>query len=107
MSYNSLRNRTCTIQEKTLTASATGAQTKTWANKATSVKYTVQTISGGDVSEEWAENSGITHIAFFEISDDIVKGNKVIDGTTEYIVKRIDDAGGRGHHKEVMMELLA
>jgi hypothetical protein len=41
---------------------------------------------------------------FFEFCADVVTGNKIISSSIEYIVKRVDDGAGRGHHKEILAE---
>lgn len=105
MSFDSLLDKTCTIQEKTVAYSDTGSPTKTWVNKATNVKCAIQTISGEDASQARSEKLNVTHLTFFEFSTDVVKGNRIIESGVNYIVTRGDDAAGRGHHKEVMVEL--
>jgi hypothetical protein len=107
LSYPSLLNLICDIQEETVTYSDTGSPSTAWADKATNEKCGIQPASGGLVSAEYAERYNITNVGFFLISADIVAGNKVIVGGTEYIVKRVFDAAGRGHHKEVGLELKA
>lgn len=105
MSFKSLLDKTCTIQEKAVAYSDTGSPTKTWADKATSVSCAIQTISGEDASQVRSEKLQVTHFMFFEFSTDVVAGNKIISDSIEYIVKRVDDGGGRGHHKEISAEL--
>lgn len=105
MSFRSLLDKTCTIQEKSIAYSDTGSPTKTWANKATEVKCAIQTISGEDASQARSEKLQVTHFIFFEFDADIVNGNKIISSNIEYIVKRVDNAAGRGHHKEILAEL--
>lgn len=107
MSFESLLNDTCTIQTRTAAFSSTGASTVSFANKATNVKCTIQPNSGGLVSSEESEHLNITHLAFFLIGTNIVKGDKVIDSNSnEYTVKRAFDAAGRIRHREVELELL-
>lgn len=105
MSYASLLNLTCDIQEKTTTYSATGSPTETYANKNTDVKCGIQPTSGGLVSAEYAKKNNITHDGFFLIGEDVVADDKVVENGTEYIVKRVFDAAGRIHHKQVLLEL--
>lgn len=105
MSYASLLNLTCDIQGKTVTYSSTGSPSTAWADKETNVKCGIQPASGGLVSAGYAERLNITHVGFFLIEADIVAGDKVIVGSTEYTVKRVFDAAGREHHKEVGLEL--
>lgn len=105
MSYTSLLNLTCDIQEKTVTYSTTGSPSTAWADKVTNEKCGIQPASGGLVSAEYAERLNITHVGFFLIGADIAAGDKVIVGSTEYIAKKVFDAAGRGHHKEVGLEL--
>ena len=105
MSFRSLLDRTCTIQEKTVSQSDTGSPTKTWADKATNVDCAIQTISGEEASQARSEKLNVTHFMFFEFSADVVAGNKIIENSIEYIVKRVDDGAGRGHHKEILAEL--
>lgn len=107
MSFKSLLDKTCTIQEKTISYSDTGSPTKTWADKAINVDCAIQTISGGDASQARSEKLQVTHFMFFEFSADVIAGNKIISNGIEYIVKRVDDGGGRGHHKEILAELNA
>lgn len=107
MSFDSLLNRTCTIQEKENTFSATGSPTKTWSDKETNAKCAIQTISGEDGSQEQYEKLNVTHFAFFKTAADIVAGNRIISDSVNYTVKRVDDAAGRDHHKEVLLELKA
>ncbi len=105
MSFRALLDRTCTIQEKTVTQSDTGSPTKTWANKAINVKCSIQTLTGKEISQARSEKLNVTHFMFFEFSADVVAGNKIIENGVDYIVKRVDDGAGRGHHKEILAEL--
>lgn len=105
MSFRSLLDKTCTIQEKSVTYSDTGSPTKAWTDKATGVKCAIQTMSGEDASQARSEKLQVTHFMFFEFSTDVVVGNKIISDGIDYIVKRVDNAAGRGHHKEVLAEL--
>lgn len=105
MSFRSLLDRTCTIQEKTVGYSDTGSPTKTWANKETNVKCSIQTLSGEEASQARSEKLNVTHFMFFEFSADVIAKNKIIENGVDYIVKRVDDGAGRGHHKEILAEL--
>ncbi len=105
MSFDSLLDRLCTIQEKSVAFSDTGSPTKTWADKETNVNCAIQTISGEEASQLRAEKLNVTHFMFFKIDADIIPGNKVVENGIDYIVKRVDDAAGRGHHKEILAEL--
>lgn len=107
MSLISLLNLTCSIQTKSVAYSTTGSPTTTFIDKATNVKCAVQPRTGGLVSAAYSETLGVTHVGFFQIGANIVAGDKVVVGSTEYIVKLPIDAAGRAHHKEVGLELVA
>lgn len=106
MSFNSLLNKTCTIQLPTVTDSASGTGIKTYSNRATSVKCAIQPKRGDFESEEYSQDSRSTHTGYFLIGQTIEKDDKVIESSIEYIVIFPGDGAGRGHHKEVMLEQL-
>lgn len=106
MSFNSLLNKTCTIQSVTETASPSGTLTQTYANRTTTAKCTIQPKRGDLSTEEHGQDTDFTHKGFFEFNETIIKGDKVIESGTEYIVVFVPNAAGRDHHKEVMLEQL-
>ena len=106
MSFASLLNKTCTIQSVSEAASNSGTLTQAYANRTTNAKCTIQPKRGDLSTEEHGQDTDFTHVGFFEFSETIIKGDKVIESSVEYIVVFVPDAAGRGHHKEVILEQL-
>ena len=105
MSYNGLLHQTCTIQTKTedCTTNGDGTIAETWANTYTSVKCRKVQMSSSLLESIKGYNIEADYLFFFRIGQSISLGDRIIESSETYIVKRINQAQGMSgtHHVEV------
>lgn len=105
-----LLKHTAKTQERTQTQDTAGQLTETWADDTTNIKCLLQEIG----STERAGNKiyiEATHRLFMQkISDlDIGKHRLVVTdkiATRTYDILAINDAGGQGHHLELILKIV-
>lgn len=109
MSYDSLLNITCTIEVNTQTQNATtGEMTNSWATYASGVRCRLDQASGsGEIRVPNDLLSKVSHVLFLHYRTDLTEFLYRIDiGGTKYNIMRINNAGGQGHHTEILLELV-
>lgn len=107
MSYSGLLNRTCTIRRKTVTYGDYGDESTAWSDLATSVKCRIQARTGKLSPGLKGEDLESRFYGFFESGQDINEGDRVVYQGLTLTVKRVDDAAGHGHHKEILLNYLS
>lgn len=107
MSFNSLLNTKCDIQYKIETQNTTtGQKVISYANRNVNVKCRLDEETG---NEQWIQNEKIykgSHILFLVTGLTILKTDRVKIGTTYYDILNIADAGGQGHHTELVLQVI-
>ena len=108
MSFDSLLNKTCKIQELTNTQdSTTGQMVKSWTDKYINVKCRRDQASGGEFESDNSILKRATHIFFMRNNYTIAEGkNRIVFDGKNYNVLLVGDAGGHGHHFEIETELV-
>lgn len=104
MSFNSLLNKICTIQKVTETQDASNQLVKTWSNKYTGIKCR---LDQNDGREQMGDNKILTqatHVLFLEFTVNVLVTDRVIVEGRTYNVLQVGDAGGHGHHRELLLE---
>ncbi|OGS40468.1 MAG: hypothetical protein A3K77_00525 [Euryarchaeota archaeon RBG_13_31_8] len=98
---------TCTIQTKTLdkASSAKGVVTETWADTYTSVKCTLQEITGKLDRTRLGAFQDETHVLFLEYSNTILAGYRVVVSSITYFVTNVKILGQ--HHKMAFLKLMS
>jgi len=107
MSYDGLLNRTCTIQRKTVTYGNRGQESTAWADLATGVDCRIQARTGKLSPGLKGEDLEARFIGFLKYAQAINEGDRVVYQGITLTVKRVDDAAGHGHHKEVILQYLS
>lgn len=109
MSIEGLFNTTCNIQKNTRTQSSTSGQaTNSWANVATGVLCRLDEANDEEFKSQAGQYVRASHVLFIGDTTGGVSINEaeyrfVID-SKNYNILQIRDAGGQGHHKEIMLE---
>lgn len=107
MSFNSLLNKTCSIYYSTTTFSASGTGNKSYTARTTSARCAIQPKSGNYFSGSYSEDEKHSHKGYFLMSESVVAGDKVVQGSASYIVVSVNNGSGRNHHQEVLLEQLS
>ena len=86
MSIDRFFNKTVTHQRK---GSETSSTVEAWGNISTSVKCCIPPVNPGDAAAYSSKyiRLGITHNMFCWATETITIGDKIVDGSDEYIVK--------------------
>lgn len=110
MSFKSQLKHTTKTQERTQTQDNSGQLTESWADDTTGIKCLLQEIGSGQGSGT-KEYIDATHRLFMEaITDlDIGKHRMVVTdkvATRTYTILAINDAGGQGHHLELILKII-
>lgn len=109
MGYEELLTKTGTIQTVTLdyTTNADGTASETWASTYTGVKYALQKNSATIRESISGYDPTGTFTLFLLYSQTVSRGDRFIDeDSITYLIEDVEDAGGRGHHKEATVRLL-
>lgn len=107
MSYRDLLVQRATLEQATITRTATGEESEAWATKFSEVPVLVRFLSAQeDVPVGLAEE--ITHLIHMEPISQVASGRwrALIDGR-EYRFVDVRDPGHRGQHFEVFARRLA
>lgn len=107
MSFNTLLNKTCTIQTKTESQSGTGSITESWGNTYTSVpcRYNRANASKGSTFAGQYQVTIKDFIFYFKSDATIGEGSRiVVDGKTFNVQQVFKDSAG--HHYEVFARLV-
>jgi head-tail adaptor len=100
-----LYNKRANVQRVTLTESSFGAAAvEAWSNVAIAIPMRIDPQTGTEQVQYGKETATISHRAFCELRQDIRPRDRVVVGATTYeVVSPAIDAGGQGHHLEVML----
>jgi SPP1 family predicted phage head-tail adaptor len=105
MSFQNLLNKTCTIKARTVAQHATsGEQVETFAVKYSNVRCRLDEAAGGEYRGATRIVDKATHVLFINFNYNVIDTDAVVVGTETYNVLLVKDAGGHGHHKELMLE---
>lgn len=109
MSIEGLFNTTCNIQKVTRTRSVNSGQfTESWANSVTGVKCRLDEVNNEEFKSQAGQYIKATHVLFIGYTTGGVSINEAeyrfVIGSNTYNILQIRDAGGRGHHKEIILE---
>ena len=78
-------NKKVTLKRK----SVTGASVDPWANEKTNLRCCIYPLKPQDsLAMSSSIKTNVTHRMFCWSSEDIQTGDKIVDGTNEYLVKR-------------------
>lgn len=100
MSFDKLLNKTCTIQTKTETQSATGSVSSTWGDTYTSIPVRYNRTREGRVIAGSYEVTVKDYTFYFKSSQTIGESDRiVVDGKTFEVVHVYSDSSV--HHLEV------
>lgn len=114
MSFRSLLVNRCTIQRGTL-SNTHGVQKATYAEQATEVPCLIQEGAGRIVSTRGGEGLEFDAVGFFlpsqdiqprgsdDLSDRVIVTKPTTPGTT-YLVLKVGDEAGTGHHLEAYLK---
>lgn len=95
MSLLSLCTTTCDIERKTTTASASGGQVEAFANVYDDLPCTIQPASGRTIEEHGRRGMQITHVVYTPTAISLLAGDRLIIGSTKYLVTSFGDMAGR------------
>jgi SPP1 family predicted phage head-tail adaptor len=105
MSFQKLLNKTCTIKSRTVAQNATsGEQVETFAVKYSNVRCRLDEAAGGEFRGSTRIVDKATHMLFIPFNYSVVETDEVVIANNNYNVLLVRDAGGHGHHKELMLE---
>ena len=110
MSFDSLLDRTCTIQENAVAQDTAMQKIKTWSNVATSVKCRLDPIGGGLITVPEVVYASATHTLFMRVQSGFtltIKQHRIIIGSDTYtilLVSELHEYSGTDH-LEVLLEL--
>jgi SPP1 family predicted phage head-tail adaptor len=107
MSFNGLLNTTCTIQTLTETQDAdTGQDIKTWTDTEINVKCRLDNAEGDEIMSDTGEVVKASHTLFLNNPTYInldEKSNRIVIEGISYNILLVKDAGGHGHHTELLL----
>jgi SPP1 family predicted phage head-tail adaptor len=104
MSFDSLLNKTATIERVTTTADTVGGQVKDWATLIASVPCAIQPVGAKEQAALGNREVLITHIMYCRpFSAEVTEADRVNAGGTYYDINGITDEAGRGHHYKVYL----
>ena len=105
MSIADLYTSTCTTQRLSHVEDNYGGNTSTWAANLISYKCRIYKPSGSMKIDDIGKVEGVIFCAIGE-NTDVLLGDKIIDGTDEYIVKRVYGTYAKAsiHHLELVLD---
>ena len=109
MSFDSLLNKSCSIQVKTETQDGAGQMQESWTNAYTNVNCRLDTAGGAKTSIPQLIYEKATHILFMRVISGFKfssKDNRVTIGSTDYEILLVSDAAGHGHHWQIALQLI-
>jgi len=109
MSFDSLLNLTCNVQELTESQDGAGQMVKSWANIATGLACRLDTASGGLSTIPEVQYEAATHVLFMrEISGTTIstKTHRIVVGSDAYTILRVHHTYGYSdlNHLEIELE---
>ena len=106
MSFSGLLNTTFTKQTLTETQSGTGKITSSWADTTTGIKCRLDEAKGQEFTTYTGKVAKATHVLFIQKSVGLLdeKTNRVKIGTNIYDTLMVSDAGGHGHHYQLLLQ---
>lgn len=102
---------TCTFEQRTgASSAATGQMTYTWAAVYSGTRCRLDESTGREFMSATGKPTRATHVMFLNVlpSLSITERDWRVDvGGLKYDILLIADAGGAGHHYEIMLERLS
>ncbi len=110
MSFNSLLDRICTIQENSVTQDAAMEKIKSWSNVLTGVACRLDPIGGGLVNVPSVVYESATHELFMRPQSGLTittKQHRIVIGSDTYTILLPPALHGHSgtHHLELLLEL--
>jgi hypothetical protein len=102
-------NKTVTVKRKSgSTSDGYGGTTKTWTTITTSLSCRIYGVRGGYKVQIEGDEYEITQKMMTESDADVLRGDKIIDGTAQYIVAFVNPVSTAQtvHHKEMGLSRL-
>ncbi len=111
MSFNSLLNLTCDIQEYSETQDSAGQMIKSWSDVATNIPCRIDAMGGGLIEEPEVIYEAATHLLFCNDISGVslsVHNHRVVVGSDTYKIIRVEKVYGYSnlHHLEVYLEIV-
>lgn len=108
MSISSLFTHSVTVQRLSHSNDNYGGESDTWADNLTAYKCRIFRPGGSSEIEDKGRTVNIIFNAIGENSD-VLEGDKIVDGTDEYLVKQVYTVYGEStaHHKELELHKIA
>lgn len=108
MSFEGLLNTTCTIQTLTESQDAdTGQDIKTWTDTEINVKCRLDNAEGEELMSDTGEVVKASHTLFLDNPVYVTlneKNNRIVVAGNSYNILLVKDAGGHGHHTELLLQ---
>ena len=110
MSFDSLLDRVCTIQENTVSQDTAMQKIKTWSNVATSVKCRLDPVGGGLITVPTVVYASATHELFMRVQSGLtltIKQHRIVIGSDTYTILLVPELHEYSdvNHLEVLLEL--
>jgi len=107
VSFDSLLNNTCIIQERTKTQdSLTGDMIESWVNVYTNVKCRLNRNTGSEYIAQETKIASNDYTLFIAMGFMINTGeHRVIVDNKIYNITDINNAGGQSHHFELRLQI--
>ena len=106
MSFMSLLNKRCDIQQTSNTDDAYGTFTKTWTNRHDQLACRVVPLTGTEQAIFDRESVRVTHKIFVPYKSDIVEADRVVFDSENYMIHYVRNPGHMNHHLELECELI-
>lgn len=111
MSFDAHMNQSCTLLRQTANEEDSyGQPVRGWTQVTNGLRCRVEAMSGKDISRSSSkavpliDGQMVTHTGFFPMTIPLFRKDKVVVGTTAYIVQFADkDVGAAGHHQECLL----
>jgi hypothetical protein len=108
MSFQGLLNTSCIIQTLTETQDPdTGQDIKVWVNTEIDVKCRLDNAEGDEIMSDTGEVVKASHTLFLNNPTYInlnEKNNRIVVSGNNYNILLVKDAGGHGHHTELLLQ---
>jgi hypothetical protein len=109
MSFKGMLNAFCTIRKVAETQSPLSGQINdAWQDVAVNVRCRLDEASGQEIKTETGKYVKATHVLFIENAtggiDINEKEYEIVISENSYNILLIKDAGGHGHHKEILLQ---
>lgn len=104
MSFDSLLNKKCTLQQKTETQGSGGEQAETWTPYATGISCRIGQASGREVMTAEGKMVVATHIIYMRPRKVGERDNRAVIDNNIYDILSVEDAAGHGDHLEIAVK---